>query len=317
MKHPNLLSSTNSSEDASVFKVGDNFCLIQSVDLITPIVDDPYLYGQIAAANSLSDIFAMGGQVSTALNILGFDCTNFDLEIASEIMAGGASKVVECGGALVGGHSVSSPEMLYGLSVTGFGNVKDGFWANNTAKIGDLLILTKPLGIGVMATALKGGLLNSTQIIKLCNIMAQLNFYALKALHGIKVNAATDVTGFGFFGHLSEMGRDDIAFLIDLNKVPILLEALELASMGIISEGSYKNHDYSSKFVGTISSEIKLDEMLFYDGQTSGGLLISVAQKDAQKALDNLRSIGYEYSNIIGEVTRRQNADLPLINIKA
>lgn len=273
---------------------------MQTLDFITPVVDDPFLYGQIAAANSLSDVFAMGANAINALNIVGFDSCNFEAEILSEIMQGGLSKVRECGACVVGGHSISTPEMYYGLSVTGLVN-PDRFWANNTAKIGDVLILTKPLGSGILSTAIKADLLNQTQIKTAVETMRMLNFYALNALNDIKVNACTDVTGFGFLGHLSEMLNDKIEFEIFSQNVPVLADAVEFANIGIIPDGSYKNRQFCSDL---IDGEV---DIIFFDAQTSGGLILAVSQNDANLALNRLKNAGYEHAKIIGNVLAKSS----------
>lgn len=275
------------------------------MDFITPLVDDPYLFGEIAAANSLSDIFAMGALALTAMNIVGFDNINFNSEILSLIMEGGKNKIKECNAVLVGGHSIQTKEMMYGLSVTG--SVKNNeFWSNNGAKIGDLLILTKPLGSGILSTALKGGFLNLDEIEQAVKMMSQLNFYALQALKGIKVNAATDVTGFGFLGHLSEMLRDDISFIIYENVIPIANLAKKYASLGLIPEGSYNNAAFSSKFIS------KDANIILNDSQTNGGLILSINESNAYKALNSLKNIGYEKSEIVGEVVFKSEFDIIL-----
>ncbi|RAZ24654.1 selenide, water dikinase SelD [Campylobacter hyointestinalis] len=303
---PRLISSLTSNEDAGVFKLDADTAIVQTLDFITPVVDDPFLYGQIAAANSLSDIFAMGAKAITAMNIVGFDSCHFSGDILKEIMLGGKNKISECGAVLVGGHSIETVENIYGLSVTGIVNPND-FWANNTAKLGDLLILTKPLGSGVLSTALKGGFLSIDETYEVVNVMAQLNFYALKALEDIKVNAATDVTGFGFLGHLSEMLRDDICFDIYQNLVPILNSARKYADLGLIPEGSHKNAKFISKFCQTSP------DILLCDAQTSGGLILSIAEKDAYRALTNLKNAGYEKAEIIGVVTKEKEYKINLI----
>ena len=199
-----MLSNVGTNEDASVFKITDDIALVQTLDFITPVIDDPFIFGQIAAANSLSDVFAMGGKVLNALNIVGFDSCNLSAEILGEILRGGQDKVAECGGVIVGGHTIETQQMYYGLSVTGVVS-PSSFWSNNTAREGDVLILAKPLGTGILSTAIKADLLNLTQIEQAVETMRHLNFYAVDALKGINVTAATDVTGFGFLGHLSEM----------------------------------------------------------------------------------------------------------------
>lgn len=291
-----MLTCTDTNEDASVFKINDELALVQTLDFITPVVDDPYLYGQIAAANSLSDIFAMGAKVINALNIVGFDSCNLEPEILSEILQGGLSKVRECGGALVGGHTIETKEMYYGLSVTGSVHPSK-FWANNTACEGDALILTKPLGMGALSTAIKADMLNLDQIKEAASYMTQLNFYAVEAMSEICVHAATDVTGFGFLGHLSEMLRADISFEIRADKVPILSSANDVAAMGLLPAGSYKNREFASKFVSG-----KEADMLLYDAQTSGGLLLAVDERHANLALKRLKEAGYEMSQAVGVV---------------
>ncbi|ALF45150.2 selenide, water dikinase [Campylobacter sp. FOBRC14] len=284
---------------------------MQTLDFITPVVDDPYLYGQIAAANSLSDVFAMGAQVINALNIVGFDSCNLDSEILSQIMQGGLSKVRECGGVIVGGHSIATPEMYYGLSVTGRVHPKK-FWANYTSKVGDTLILTKPLGMGALSTAIKADMLNLEQIKEAARYMSQLNFYAVGAMEGIRVNAATDVTGFGFLGHLSEMGRDDISFEIFTRDVPILASAREVAAIGLLPEGSYKNREFCAKFLNMDANDA---DILLFDAQTSGGLLLAVDANDAKNALKRLKEAGYEMTSVVGTVNERKLGQ-NLINLK-
>lgn len=300
----NLISSTNSNEDAAVFQISPNLALVQTLDFITPVVNDPFIFGQIAAANSLSDIFAMGANVLNALNIAGFDNCNFGGEILGEILQGGKNKVEECGGCVVGGHSINTPEMYYGLSVLGCVE-PDKFWQNCTAKIGDLLILTKPLGSGVLSTALKADLLNLDEINEAISYMVQLNFYAIKALKNLKINACTDITGFGLLNHAIEMLRDDIGFELYTNEIPLIQSAIKYANMGVIPGGSYKNRDFAKNLINTEF------DILLCDAQTSGGLLLSIDCKDAQIALKNLKNAGYEKAKIIGEVVKRSN--LPII----
>lgn len=298
-KNANLLSSINSNEDAAIFKINDDLALVQTLDFITPVVDDPFIYGQIAAANSLSDVFAMGGKVINALNIMGFDSCNFEKQVMNEILQGGKSKIKECGGVLVGGHSIETKEMYYGLSVTGTVNANN-FWSNNTAKVGDVLILTKPLGTGVLSTCIKADMLSLNEIQETISYMSQLNFYAINALKDIKVNACTDVTGFGLLGHLFEMSRDDVSFVLKKDDIPLINSAIKYANMGLIPAGSYKNMEFVKDFV---YSESKAD-ILYFDAQTSGGLLLSVEQKDSNKAVVNLQNAGYEKTAIIGEVCK-------------
>lgn len=301
-----MLSNIGTNEDASVFKITDDIALVQTLDFITPVVDDPFIFGQIAAANSLSDVFAMGGRVLNALNIVGFDSCNLSGEILGEILRGGQDKVAECGGVIVGGHTIETQQMYYGLSVTGVVS-PSRFWSNNSAREGDVLILTKPLGIGVLSTAIKADLLNSAQIKQAVETMGQLNFYAVDALKDIKVTAATDVTGFGFLGHLSEMLNDKISFEIYAGNVPVIAAAREFADMGIIPEGSYKNREFASKFIRGEA------EILLYDAQTSGGLLLAVPQNEANSALSRLKGAGYENSAVVGVATAKTEFGINLI----
>ena len=279
---------------------------MQTLDFITPVVDDSFIFGQIAAANSLSDVFAMGGKVLNALNIVGFDSCNLSGEILGEILCGGRDKVAECGGVIVGGHTIETQQMYYGLSVTGVVS-PSRFWSNNSAREGDVLILTKPLGTGVLSTAIKADLLNSAQIKQAVETMRQLNFYAVDALKDIKVTAATDVTGFGFLGHLSEMLNDKISFEIYTGNVPVIAVAREFADMGIIPEGSYKNREFASKFVCGEA------DILLYDAQTSGGLLLAVPQSEANSALSRLKGAGYENSAVVGLATTKTEFGINLI----
>jgi len=303
---------------------------VQTLDFITPVADDPFIFGQIAAANSLSDVFAMGGSVINALNIVGFDGCHFSGEILAEILAGGADKVAECGGVIVGGHTIQTPETYYGLSVTGRVDPRK-FWSNNAANEGDALILTKPLGTGVLSTALKADMLDARGIEAAVETMRRLNFAAVRAMEGVSVSAATDVTGFGFLGHLSEMLNERVNFEIFVREIPILSAAASAAALGIIPEGSYKNREFAEKFVdfsalrgenfsragdeilaasdtddSARNDVVKFngDEILLFDAQTSGGLIIAVNQKDALFALNRLKDAGYENSAIVGVVTR-------------
>ena len=301
-----MLSNIGTNEDASVFKITNDIALVQTLDFITPVVDDPFIFGQIAAANSLSDVFAMGGRVLNALNIVGFDSCNLSGEILGEILHGGRDKVAECGGVIVGGHTIETQQMYYGLSVTGVVS-PSRFWSNNSAREGDALILTKPLGTGVLSTAIKADLLNSAQIKQVVETMRQLNFYAVDALKGINVTAATDVTGFGFLGHLSEMLNDKISFEIYAGNVPVIAVAREFADMGIIPEGSYKNREFASKFVRGEA------DILLYDAQTSGGLLLAVPQSETNSALSRLKDAGYENSAVVGAATAKTEFGINLI----
>jgi len=305
----NLLVGIETSDDASVYKIDENRALVQTVDYITPVVDDPYVYGQIAAANSLSDIFAMGADVATALNLVGFDGCNHPKEVLGEILQGGLSKIRECGGLLVGGHTIETPEMTYGLSVCGFIH-PDKIYRNNTLRVGDVLILTKPIGLGVLTTAIKADMLEAQYVEKTADILAQLNQKASIAMREFDVSACTDVTGFGLAGHAYEMSRKNFSLEFDFDAIPILDEAIDLANMGIIPAGTYNNKEYISLHVEA-KKEHK-NEIFFYDAQTSGGLLIAVSQKDAPLLLDRLKCEGYEYSTIVADVKKYNGKSLVL-----
>ena len=288
------------SDDAAVVKLDGDRAIVQTLDVITPVVDDPYVYGQIAAANSLSDVFAMGAEVLTAMNIVGFDSCHLAPEVLGEILRGGASKVEEAGGLLVGGHTIETPEMTYGLSVTGMVDPAK-ILRNDTPKISDLLILTKPLGLGMVTTGIKADLLDDVSMRRAASYLARLNLYAARALRGFEVSACTDVTGFGLAGHAYEMsGKGRVTLRFRYDDLPILPEALEMAAMGIIPEGTYNNESYLKDKV-LFEREVE-EPMILFDAQTSGGLLIAVNEKEATRLLDRIRSEGDEEAAIVGWV---------------
>ncbi len=298
-----------SNEDASVYRLDDERALVQTVDYITPVVDDPYIYGQIAAANSLSDVFAMGADVATALNLVGFDGCNHKAEVLNEILQGGLSKVQECGGIIVGGHTIETPEMTYGLSVAGFVHPKK-IYRNNTPRVGDVLILTKPIGMGVLTTGIKADMLDAKAVEKTADILAQLNYKASLIMRDFDVSACTDVTGFGLAGHAYEMSGKNFTIEFDFNSIPIISEAIELANMGIIPAGTYANQEYVSLHV-EVKKEYQ-NEIFFYDAQTSGGLLIAVKESDAIGLVKRLKDAGYEYSSIVAVLKEFSGTSLVL-----
>jgi len=295
------LIDLNSSDDAAVYQINDSTAIVQTVDIITPVVDDPYYYGQIAAANSLSDVFAMGGMVHTGLNVVGFDGTNHSPEILQEILRGGESKIKECGGSIVGGHTIKTPEMLYGLSVMGTVHPQN-IYRNNTPKVGDVLILTKPLGMGILTTAIKADKLPQERIKNVIEVLAQLNYKASLAMQDFYVSACTDITGFGLLGHAMEMAGDTVTISLHKSSVPIFKEVEQLALDGVIPGGSKSNQKYLED---RVQFKVAKDILLF-DAQTSGGLLIAVSQEDASKLLNRLKNEGYIYSAIIGEVLKKE-----------
>lgn len=271
----NLIVGIETSDDAAVYKINETTAMIQTLDFFTPIVDDPYMFGQIAAANALSDVYAMGGEPKVALNIVGFpNC--LDPQILGEILRGGAEKVQEAGAVLVGGHSIQDDEPKYGLSVSGFVH-PDKVWKNYGCNVGDILILTKQIGSGIINTAVKGGMVNETTIKEVENVMASLNKKAKDIAEQFHVTACTDVTGFGLLGHAFEMAdASGVTLKLAVNSIPVFPEAKELAEMGFVPGGTYRNRAHTQDYVYAENVvESKMD--ILYDPQTSGGLLFSVA----------------------------------------
>jgi len=302
MSHPNLLVGIEHIDDAGVYKVRDDLALVQTVDFFTPIVDDPYAFGQIAAANALSDVYAMGGTPITALNLVAFPIQSMEMEILTDILRGGLDKMREAEVVLVGGHSIEDQELKYGLAVTGLIH-PDAVLTNTGAQVGDLIILTKPLGTGIINTAQKGGMASPEAVQGAVAVMAALNREAAEVMKGFRVHACTDVTGFGLLGHLSEMlGGGEIGIKISVDEVPILTGAEEYAGMGLVPGGAHRNRDfYTPKVQGSEKCPPVLLDIL-YDPQTSGGLLIATPEADAKDILRFLREVGVKDARIIAEV---------------
>lgn len=280
--------------------------MIQTVDFFTPIVDDPYMFGQIAAANALSDVWAMGGEPTVALNIVGFpNC--LDPSILGDILSGGADKVKEAGAVLVGGHSVQDDEPKYGLCVSGFVH-PDKIFKNYGCRPGDALVLTKQIGSGVINTAIKGEFASEASIKEAQMVMASLNKKAKQVAEKFHVSACTDITGFGLLGHCVEMaGASGVTFEIVADSVEYMTDAMDYATMGLVPAGTYKNQGYSIDQVdaGGIPP-VYLD--LLYDPQTSGGLLLSVAPEDLNGMLQEFQKIGMETKvSVIGTVTEKSD----------
>lgn len=287
--HPLVLSGINTNEDSSIFFINEDLALVQTLDFITPIVDCAYHFGAIAAANALSDVFAMGGEVMNALNIVGFDNVHFDEQILSQILQGANEKIKECGGVLVGGHTITSAEMFFGLSVTGKVAPK-AFFANNTAKSGDVIMLTKPIGTGILSTALKADMLENTLLDKWLEMVSFLNVYASRILREFEPNAMTDVTGFGLLGHLKEMLNSSICIELYKDKVPVFEGVKDKMNLGLIPGGAYKNQKSIQSFVRGLKDEP--DDMLLFDPQTSGGLLCALNPDKALLAQEKLAKEG-------------------------
>ena len=290
------------AEDAGVYKLTDDLAIIQTLDFFTPIVDDPYTFGQIAAANALSDVYAMGGKPLTAMNIVCFPINTMDISILKEIMAGGADKIHEAGAILVGGHSVEDPELKYGFSITGTIHPTKVV-LNIGARAGDKLILTKPLGTGIISTALKGKVASDKAIAQSIKSMTTLNQKAAELMQEIGVSACTDVTGFGLLGHASEMIEGaDVGLLIHSAMVPVFPEVKELAEMGMIPGGLHRNRDFHRHMVEIAKTVPGYLADSLFDPQTSGGLLISVPERKAAALLERMHKEGIEAAAIIGEV---------------
>jgi len=306
-----LLVGFEGNEDASIYKITDDIALVQTVDFITPVVDDPFVYGQIAAANSLSDVFAMGGDVKTALNLVGFDSCHHSREVLKEILKGGDDKIKECGGVLAGGHTIETPEMLYGLSVTGIVN-PDKMIRNNTLVKDDVIILTKPLGMGILTTAIKADLISDEVAGEVAEILRTLNYKASLIARDVGVNAMTDVTGFGLLGHLYEMSGGKFTIEVEFEKVPFLKEAINQASMGIIPAGSYNNQIFVEKYVEFVKELSFEERMILFDAQTSGGLLISLPQEKADEYLKRAQNEGV-FAKIIGNVKEKEEKLIKII----
>lgn len=285
---PRLLVGYDKSDDASVYQITEDMAIVQTTDFFPPIVDDPFLYGQIAAANALSDVYAMGGVPKLALNILCV-ADSMDDKTVREILRGGYDKAYEAGAIITGGHTIHGAEPIYGLAVTGFVHPKKVL-TNASARPGDVLLLTKPLGIGILTTAAKAGLVEQPVLERIYRQMAALNKAARDIMLRYEIHSCTDVTGFSLMGHSYEMAQGSgMSLHIESRKVPFHPEALEMAAMGFIPAGAYRNRDYAGAGAARAGEISRALEDIFYDPQTSGGLLIAVAEKDAQACLDALR----------------------------
>lgn len=301
---PNVLVGTNTADDAAVYKISDSLAIVQTVDYFTPVVDDPYTFGAITAANSLSDIYAMGAQPLFALNIVGFPSKKLSLDVLAEILKGGAAKAAEAGIGVIGGHTIDDPEPKYGMAVTAVIDPSRVI-TNAGAKEGDILVLTKPLGLGIITTAMKRGLVSRDAIAEAVNIMSTLNKKAAEVMVEVGVNACTDITGFGFLGHLHEMVRaSGLGAKILLADVPVIQEAWDLINYqsGVVPGGTVRNLEFLREklVVGPGISEAEL--LVLADAQTSGGLLISAAEEKLPKLLKGLKEAGVQTSAVVGKV---------------
>ncbi|HXP86060.1 MAG TPA: selenide, water dikinase SelD [Bryobacteraceae bacterium] len=294
--HPQVLVGFETSDDAGVYRISDELALVQTIDFFTPIVDDPFTFGAIAAANALSDVWAMGGTPITALSVLVWPGPD-DLETLEEILLGGAAKMREANCEILGGHSVTDPEIKFGYAVTGTVH-PDRVWTNAGARPGDVLVLTKRIGTGVISTALKRGLAAAQHVQAATESMLTLNRHAAEALAGLDVHSVTDVTGFGLLGHSREMAMaSGVTLVIESAAVPLLEGAIDYARAGAIPGGTHNNRDFVASCVAGISA---LDDLL-YDPQTSGGLLISLPAADAARFMERFPS-----GHLIGRVEERR-----------
>ena len=304
-KDENLLVGLDTSDDAAVYKVSDDVAIIQTLDFFTPVVDDPYLFGQIAAANALSDIYAMGGTAKVAMNIVAFpNC--LPPSVLGDIMKGGADKVAESGALLIGGHSIQNDVPLYGLSVTGFVH-PEKIQKNYGAKEGDILIITKQVGTGIVSTAAKVDMASKEAEEEAIKVMTTLNRLPKEIMDNYPVHACTDVTGFGLLGHGIEMAEpSEVSFELYADEIPYVTESMSLAEMGMIPEGAYKNKKYFDSKVDLSGVKEVYGDLLF-DPQTSGGLLYAVEAKYGEEIIKALKgsSLATEVA-VIGKVVPKK-----------
>ena len=294
----------DTSDDAAVYKLSETTALIQTLDFFTPVVDDPYTFGQIAASNSLSDVYAMGGNPLTAMNIVCFPSC-LPVEILGEILKGGADKIIEAGALLVGGHTVEDDEPKYGLSVSGLVD-PNRVLTNSGARVGDLLILTKPVGLGVLNTAIKADIATREQTDEAIKTMITLNKYSIEAIRHLDISACTDITGFGFIGHAYEVAKgSEVSLEIDSGNIPLLTGAIELAAMGIIPAGMYANKKHVVSEVKELTTIDTAIMDLLYDPQTSGGLLIAISEKDLEAATTALSQAARNPWAVVGRVVEK------------
>lgn len=301
-----LLVGYDSKDDAAVYQVSSDTAIVQTLDFFPPMVDDPYLFGQIAAANALSDIYAMGGEVKTALNIVCFP-EHMNLNILGEILRGGSEKVIEAGGVLAGGHSIADADVKYGLSVMGTVH-PDQLYANNRGKAGDMLILTKKLGVGIICTANRVKEASQKAMDEAVRSMTTLNRYAAEICRKYPVHACTDVTGFGFLGHLHEMLDNRLSCVIDVERIPYIEEARQYADEFLLSAAGQRNRNFVQDHVTFEQIPFAMEEILF-DSQTSGGLLLAVDPALAAELEEELQKAGLP-ARIVGKFLEKQEQEI-------
>lgn len=301
-----LLIGYDSKDDAAVYQISDDIAIVQTLDFFPPMVDDPYTFGKIAATNALSDVYAMGGEVKTALNIVCFP-ESMDLNILGEIMRGGSEKVIEAGGTLAGGHSIADSDVKYGLSVTGI--IHPGMiYSNNGGQQGDKLILTKKLGVGIVCTANRVGEASEEAMDEAVASMTTLNKYASEVCRKYEIHACTDVTGFSFLGHLHEMLDGRFSARIYANQVPVITQALEYADEFLLTAAGQRNRNYMEPYVKFEGVSFAMEEVLL-DPQTSGGLLIAVKDSETEALLGELQSLGLP-AQLVGEIISKEDVEI-------
>ncbi len=302
---PNVILGMESLDDAGVYKLAEDLAIIQTIDFFTPIVDDPYLFGQIAVANALSDVYALGGKPLTALNVVCFPTQSLDISVLRNVLRGGQDKMREAGVILVGGHSIDDAELKYGLSVTGTVHPQR-LVTNSGAQAGDKLILTKPLGTGIINTALKAGLAAEETVTKVTECMLTLNNKASELMQEVGVHACTDITGFGLLGHACHVAeRSQVAIEIHLASIPFFPEAAEFAKAGFCPAGLHRNREFYSNRVEFAAETPEQMQDILFDPQTSGGLLIALSADKAERLVGQLGKAGVPEAAIIGAVMEK------------
>jgi selenide,water dikinase len=312
-KDPNLIAGFESAEDAGIYRLTEDIAIVQTLDFFTPIVDDPYVFGQVAVANALSDVYAMGAKPLVAMNIVGFPIKELDVSVLRQMLEGGLKKMEEAEVTLVGGHSVEDPELKYGLSVTGIVH-PDRVISNSGAQVGDRVILTKPIGTGIINTALKPELVAPEVVDEVTESMTILNRKASEIMIEIGVNACTDVTGFGLLGHACEMIVEDkeAGMVIYPDKIPLFPETENFAKMGIVPAGAYRNKEFRSRFIEQLRRIPDWMIDVLFDPQTSGGLLICVSSEKTDTMLRTMKKSGIADATVIGEIVDKPKGNIVL-----
>jgi len=314
LKNPDILVGTETADDAAVFRITDDIALVETVDFFTPVVDDPYLFGAIAAANALSDIYAMGAKPLFALNIVGFPVKRLDLQVLRDILHGAQDKAAEAGISILGGHTIEDTEPKYGMVVTGSVH-PDKIWTNSGARDGDVLVLTKPIGTGIYSTALKQGLLSDNQADIVFRLMSTLNKTSAETLHSFTVHACTDITGFGLIGHLLEMTRASHADAeLQATDIPYLSDVFQLIGSGVVPGGTRNNLAYVNDWVNWPGNFDEIQKLAICDAQTSGGLLAALPADEANEAVRVLRLKGIAGAVRIGRVTGKGTGRITIVN---